>query len=169
VGGHVAALALADAGALPGVAAGAAVALGLSHRRFAVEAGVAVTGPRSEALASVDGAQAEVLLAAGQLRGCAFPLASRLSLGPCAAVEVGVLRGRSRGVTNPGSNRTPWAAVQLGLLARLRLARIVSLRLQAAVGIPLTRPSFEIAGIGPVFEPSGATARGAAGLEVHFP
>jgi hypothetical protein len=80
-----------------------------------------------------------------------------IELLPCAALEVGGLRGqgqKSTRITSPETNLAPWVAV--GLLGRLRapLARWLDLELEAGPTVPLTRPRFEFSvPYLPVFRP----------------
>ncbi|HMF44889.1 MAG TPA: hypothetical protein VKQ32_29655, partial [Polyangia bacterium] len=67
------------------------------------------------------------------------------------------------------SEATAWWTAALGEAnLRLRIGSRNAARLAAQVVVPLGRPSFELAGVGHVFEPATIWLRATLGWELHF-
>jgi hypothetical protein len=151
-----------SAGAHGGVSLRMSPTMGLGGLLFveAAAPGMAVLGPvlraglflnRSEVTAA-SGAAAEFQWAAAMVEGCPIRLVSgkaRLSLHPCLALHLGVLRGQGRNLDRPEKVMDPW--IDLGPVARIRVA--VSTRLfveaQGMVVFPLRRLTFDMHDAGP--------------------
>jgi hypothetical protein len=61
-----------------------------------------------------------------------------------------------------------WTAAFAEANLRVRLSPLNAVRLAAQVVVPLGRPSFELAGVGHVFESATIWLRGTLGWELHF-
>ncbi|MCH9688854.1 MAG: hypothetical protein K0V04_45900, partial [Deltaproteobacteria bacterium] len=159
-------------GVLPGVDAGAAVAVGLAHRWFRVELLGAAWLPRDRTIAP--NAQLDLQLFTGQLRGCAVvpvPSLPWLEPLPCAGIEVGAMRGQGQGqgLEQGRVALQPWVAVTvtpaLAIMPWRRLGFIVG----GTLVVPVQRPTFVLSGTQEVYRVSAAAGRGFAGVELRFP
>jgi hypothetical protein len=103
-----------------------------------------------------NGVAARFQWAAMSVEGCPVRLglkALRGTVHPCLALRLGVLRGEGRNISQPKQTATAWS--DAGPLLRLRFAVTTELILeaQAAIMLPLYRPTFEVVDMG-----SAATA-----------
>jgi hypothetical protein len=126
-----------DAEAPASSALGPAARLGLFLNECNVQLPSGVGARFQWAAMSVEGCP--VRLGLGALRG---------SLHPCLAFRLGVLAGEGRSMSQPKQTVSAWSDV--GPLLRLRLAVTTELILeaQAALMLPLHRPTFEILDMG---------------------
>ncbi len=157
---------------LPGVDAGAAVALGLAHRWFRIEVLGAGWLRRSQAL--VADATLDLRLVSGQLRGCAvLPLAAVpwLRPMPCVGFELGGLRGQGSGVGLVEGRTTwrPWLAATVSPSVAIYPWRRFGFVAGATLVVPVSRPRFALGGIDVVYQVPAVAGRGFLGVEVSFP
>jgi len=165
-----------SAGAHGGVTLGMSPTAGLGGSLFveAAAPGATVLGPvlrtglflnQSDAtLAS--GAGAEFQWAAAMVEGCPIRLIvgdSGVTLYPCLAFHLGVLRGQGRHLDRPSKTTDLWS--DLGPVARIRVA--VSARLfleaQGMLVFPLHRLTFDVQESGPTKDPTTVFAVPAVG------
>lgn len=164
----LAASAMVDAGALPGVGVGPNASLGLLRRRLRVEL---VGGWRAPVVVRAigvrdEGARVDLFTIGARACGVVRP-ARVIELPLCGGLETGMLRGRGFGLARDRTARLPWSAVvaSSGLLWVVSRRFAVSLRTE--IGVPLQRHEFAVAGhasfdaVAPVF------GRGLLGLEVR--
>jgi hypothetical protein len=84
---------------------------------------------------------------AATLEGCPARLkaqALRLAVHPCVALRMGVLHGEGRSMTQPKQVTSLWSDVGPLLRLRLQAADRVNIEAQAALMLPLYRPTFTI-------------------------
>ena len=91
-------------------------------------------------------------------------------VGPCAALELGSMRGESFDVTRPSSGSALDAEALLGGLGTLSLDKSGLFRLRALleIGAALDRPQFVLDGVGFVHQPAPVVGRGTIGAEIRF-
>lgn len=159
-----------DIGTLSGPSYAVGAALGVQYGRWRVEAQAAhgfsqrvARGPRPESSVEL---QAPF---SAELRGCGSLLAGRVDLAACLALGTSELRAAASGVNAPGSG-TGWGfAVLGGAAGDFALARWLHLRLEAALGAMLNRPTVVIEGYGEVHRVSPVIGRFVAGVEARWP
>jgi hypothetical protein len=103
------------------------------------------------------GAGAELEWGAALVEGCPIRLAlvdSRVTLHPCVAFHLGILRGRGRGLDRPKTTTDFWP--DLGPVARIRVAFFPRLFLEAQgmLVFPLRRLAFDVEDAGPTRAPT---------------
>jgi hypothetical protein len=155
----LAALALFDAGTLPGPWVGPAIALGLRVDALRVD----LRGhwlPGQQANGGVDYGHL-----AATLRGCWQATAGAFEVGPCGGLSLGSLRATPQGGTDA---RELTAALDLGAIALWRPLSWLGVRLDVDLVVPLTRPSFGAAGVD-LHQPAAAGVRVALGPEIRIP
>jgi hypothetical protein len=160
------AAAVADAGALPGLAPGLAAEVGLafSSARVLVQ-GVYIL-PLEHRIA--DGSGGRFTLAAGAVLACANRGVRLLLLAACAGFEAGVLAGEGVGLVRPASESSFWLAPRLEIRPGLNLGSNVRLFLGLGATVPLNRHRFLTNRQAVVHRASAVTGRFAAGAEMHF-
>ncbi len=91
-------------------------------------------------------------------------------VGPCAAFELGSLRGESFDVTRPSSGSALNAEALLGGLGTLSLDKSGLFRVRALleIGADVDRPEFVLDGVGFVHQPAPIVGRGTVGAELRF-
>jgi hypothetical protein len=147
------------------------VVMGLSWQRLRYE----IAGGYDfahEALAPGQGSQgARLQLLTVTLRGCFAPVESTFEVDACAAAEAGWFLATGTGISEPQSHAYPWTAVFAEARLVWHLDHGIELRLAAAGGAGLVRPTFEITGSSPafVYEPSSILGRGSLAALVRFP
>ena len=171
----ITARALVDGGSLPGVNGGASLGGGLVAGLGAIELAIELEASylaAARAIAPEPGASVELVLAYGTLRaGLMVPVVPILALGAAAELDVGAAGGAGMGarVQSGSSQLLAWASLRGALLVEVRPVASVGMRVMGSIGTPLSAPSFEIAGLGSVFSPSGVLVQGALGLVVRIP
>jgi hypothetical protein len=101
----------------------------------------------SAALADPAAASARFQWFGASLDGCPARLTGwdhRLALVPCLSLHLGVLRAEGRGISRPKRTAAFWADVGPSFAVRLAVSERISLEVQGAFIVPLTRPTFEI-------------------------
>ncbi|HVH42706.1 MAG TPA: hypothetical protein VM925_10195 [Labilithrix sp.] len=161
--------AAAGVGSLPGVSLGPELAAGWGIGPWRIGGAFVYFPPAPEHVdASRGGAFSLLAVAARGCRTWAIG-GGALDVGPCLAFEVGSMQGSSSGIRIPGSGTALWSAGRAGLLGAVGLGRSgVWLSLAIDAAIPITRPKFEVDGIGIVFQPSPAAGRASLGAELRF-
>ena len=110
--------------------------------------------------------------AAAAVEGCPFRLGLmdlRLTIHPCLAFRLGVLRGEGRRISQPNQTVSVWS--DTGPVLRLRLAVTARLILEAqgALMLPLHRPTFGITDMGsPTTVYSVPRVGGSAGIGMAY-
>ena len=105
----------------------------------------------------------------GGLLACGTFLAVRaLGLGVCGGAELGQMRAKGYGVSDPGEGRAFWAAARAGGTLTIALTRRLRLRFDGGVAVPFTRNRYFLERIGVVHDPSSIAGRTDIGVEFHF-
>ena len=138
----------------------------LGAQRF--EVGVAFRPVRAVTVAARPTTGGDVDLLTGAAGTCRSWRWAALEFGPCLGFELGRLHAAGFGVTSPGEGSSLWAAVEGEGLLGYRITSRIGLGLRLGAVVPLLRPRFVLANVGPVYQPPGAAARGAVGVEVAF-
>ena len=107
-------------------------------------------------------------LATVGLLGCYALVTSPVELSPCAGAEIGPYRGSAFGVSETGSGSIVWSAFRVGGLAGLPIWGPLALRATLEGLAPLTRPTFQIGGVGQVHRPAPISGRAGIGAELRF-
>lgn len=112
-----------------------------------------------------DGGAVRTSLLFGSLRGC-YLRGRALSLGPCAQLGVGRLRGEGSGYSEGLTTSLPWLAVGLGLAAEAQLSSRLFVALEATLWVPTQRQTFSVQNAGIAWESKPVAGVLAAGLGV---
>jgi hypothetical protein len=156
-----------DGGALPGVAAGGAVAAGWRFTHVRLDLGASLFYPRRGTVPGTPDTGARFHLASADARGC-YLVGLRWSLGPCATAGLNRTQGQGFGPNQPSDKVSTTGTLGGQLLAEWRLSRWVVPYFSAGVVIPLVRPTFSVKDIGLVHRAAPAFFRAAAGFELRF-
>ena len=170
LGFHVRLDLVADLGALPGLAAGPAVSLGLSVDRLRLELSGVWLLPGDAQPQSEPRAVAELQLLAIGVGACLRLFESGLlQTGPCGRLEYGTMRGHgSRAISEPTAGDAGWAAAHAGGWMSLKIGSHAAFRLELGLGLPLRRAKFTVEGLGTVHEASPVNLRSRLGVELNF-
>ncbi|MBK6919495.1 MAG: hypothetical protein IPH07_19030 [Deltaproteobacteria bacterium] len=154
-----------EAGGLPKIGAGFALAVALTWRWLRVEAMASQWLPREAS--SDGGAKARILLTTATLRGCAQArLGRRVELMPgCTGIELGSAFGRGENLDLNLDDQVLWAAWDLGAGLAVRAHRRLRVMIDAHAAIPLGSPRFEIRNEGAIWR-AAVGVRVLAGLEI---
>jgi hypothetical protein len=97
-------------------------------------------------LASPLGAAARFRWALATLEGCPVRLSLplRLALHPCLSFRMGALSAEGKGISQPKRALSLWADAGPALRLRATVSEHLTLEMQGALIVPLTRPTFEI-------------------------
>jgi len=155
-----------SAGTLPSVAPAVGVGLGLQRRRFRTEILARYFFARR---AEAEDATGQVGQWAFLVHACYSPRVRRVEFPLCAGPEIGMMVGRGEAVDESMTGRLLWLAAILDAGVVFRPVPRVGLWLQVDFVVPITRPGFEIEGVGLVHRASVVGAYGLAGLEFSFP
>jgi len=160
---------LVGTGAVPGFAGGFGLRFAASASALSAELRGTFWPSHSTAAANDSGAGASFALADGSIAGCARAAHNQiLSPGVCAGGSLVRLYGSSYGVGYPGDESALWTAAFADATLRARVSSRNAVRFAASVVVPIGRPSFDIKGVGHVFEPATIWLRGTLGWELHF-
>jgi hypothetical protein len=167
------AVALVEAGALPGLSYGVGALVSASTPHFRAEVGAEIFADRSIAVAAVPGA--EVQFGFWSARGGACWLPFRLQWRPawCAEFEWGQMSGRATGggVSTLDAHKT-WLAAATGPYLEWSPRAGLALLVRADAVLPLTPTTFGIDASGidaiDVYRPGTVAARVLAGGELRF-
>jgi hypothetical protein len=156
--------ALTGVGILPKPSVGPAIRLGARFESVQIELGGYALLP---AVAAVDASvSSRHSLLSFAVRICRTWGESWI-LGPCAGMQIGVLRGEALGVTNPAKAGKPWLSPEVGILAGISEGSW-SLVIRPALGTALVRPRFRIEPYGTTFQPGVVFFSGEIYLRVSF-
>lgn len=154
---------------LPAATATFGGALALRTRQARVEVRGRWAMPRRAVAPEHPNAGVQVDLWTLGASGCYAPRWRRLEFPLCAGLELGAMRGRGFGVTQPRQARTLYAAVPID--ANLVWAPIPRVGPLVGVGASptLVRPSYDLEAAGPLFRAGPLAVRVVVGVEVRFP
>lgn len=158
-----------DLGSLSQPAPGLALIAGLQLERWSLELQASAWLPRSAKVGAVGGT---FQLYTGAARGCMDLLGlggAGPRFGPCLSAELGGMIGAGTGLAHRESENILWIAGLAGAYLRLIFAPPVMGTLHFDVGVPFRRPAWQIAELGPVFQPDPVVWRLLLGLGWSFP
>jgi hypothetical protein len=92
----------------------------------------------------------------------------RVSPSLCAGAALLRTHASGFGVTDPSQASAWWGAAFVGGDVRVMLTPRNGLHVGFEALAPAGRPTFGLAGVGPVYRPAAIAARGTVGWEVHF-
>jgi hypothetical protein len=114
------------------------------------------------------GAGATVGMYAASGGGCFAVVEQLLTLEPCLSAELGVSRGRGRGIRSPAETTALWAAVMPALAVRAP-ARLLPASIALEVPVVLSRPEYTIDGFGSVYRASAVAFRLSLSVDLVLP
>lgn len=154
-----------EAGGLPKIGAGFALAFAITWRWLRLEAIASHWLARETA--SPGGAKARIRLTTAGLRGCVQArLGRRVELLPgCTGIELGAAFGRGENLDLSLTDRVLWAAWDLGAGLAVRAHPRLRVVFDAHAAIPLGSPRFEIRNEGAIWR-AAVGVRVLAGLEI---
>lgn len=159
---------LLEVGPLPYAVPGLALTGALRVRRFRAGLSAAYRLPASVSLLGQAGAGGSFGLATATASLCGVLRPAGMELDLCGLADVGFLHARGAGVAAVRAVLEPWFALGAGASLRVPLARNFALRLDAALLVPVLRPSFVLENVGDVFQPAPWDVRASFGGEVTF-
>jgi hypothetical protein len=166
IGGLVGAAAVVDVGALPSVALGPEISLGLewTKLRLVVQGGYLL--PNRAELGGGRGGTFDLLF--GTLLGCfAQPFGKSTGFG-CLGYEIGSMSGEGTGVDDPHLGSALWQAGRFELGASVPVSEALRLVLGLGASVPLDRPEFVLDAGEVVHRPAPVTVRARAGVELSL-
>lgn len=155
--------ALPNAGMLFDIEAGAR--LGIVELRAGVDVALAVD--QFLDAAATEGGRFDRLAFASRL--LVNVVDAPLSLAPYAGVQLGRIRGRGLGISNPQTAQAAWNALVAGVRCAVGIRGWLFAEVDARVELPFARYQFEISGLGAIYTPSQAALALTLGLSARFP
>lgn len=155
-------------GGAPGLALGAAGAVGLGWRRARLLLLGSYAAPASPR-AIAPGARLHTTQGWAALAGCAVFARGRFAAPICGGWFAGSIRGVATGLARAGPLRLPWTGLVVGVGLRVALHRNVAATFDALALVPVVRPSFVVEQLGVVHQAAAVAASGQLGLELRFP
>jgi hypothetical protein len=155
-------------GALPGVAGGPSLAIGLRWRALRAELVGTWWLSKPARFDSVPEVGATLSLGWVAPRVCGVPSTPRVSFPLCAGVELGAMRASSFGVPVPRPRTLPWIAAQFGGAVSVGLGGPLALWVGIDGIIPLTRPGFTIRGLGELHRAPPFAFQALLGFEIRL-
>jgi hypothetical protein len=156
-----------ETSALPAVAPGFGLSLGLLAEPLRVElSGAYFLSQRADL--GETGAGGDIALAIGGAHVCLSLLVRPVDLGPCLGLEAGALLGSGFGVSGARSDLSPWLAPQAGLRVAFAFTSHLGAGLRAGALVPLLRERFLLGDL-ELYRPPPVTARVELGIEVRWP
>lgn len=156
-------------GLLPNMAPGAAVHGLLTRGRFGLELRAAAHLPQTRAIDGRPGGEARFVGATWALVACyGSALERRFGAASCAGADLAWVRGKSRGIADPGAASGLWTRALVSAVARMRLSTRGGLRLSLEGARAFRRPVYAVEGAGNVYRPSRYGVGIALGGELYF-
>ncbi len=101
--------------------------------------------------------------------GCwRVPLAATVALEPCGSLEVGQMLSTTDGLDNARTRAPTWLAVRVGPQLTWRFSRRAGLWTGVEALVPLSRPTYEVGGVGTVARTLPIGVSGFAGVEIRL-
>lgn len=155
-------------GLLPSVAPGIVGGAALLLPRLRIELLAAHWFARPARLADRPETGGDIGLTTGAVRMCPLAMRKPVEIPVCAGFELGSMRGRGVGISDPAEVRLLWAAFAAGAgLVWVPVPR-VGLWLDASLVVPVSRPVFSAENVGRVYQPAVVGFSGMLGAEVRF-
>lgn len=154
--------------ALPWVAGGPSLALGLRWRALRAELVGAWWLTRAARFEQQPEVGATISLGWVAARACGVPTTARVAFPLCAGVELGGVRAVPFGIAAARARTLPWIAAELGGALVVALPGPLALWIGVDGVIPLVRPGFTIAGLGELHRVPAFAIQSLVGLEIRF-
>ena len=158
--------AVLDTGALPSVAFGPELALGVDWRRLRLSLDGGVLLPNSAELADDRGGTFTLYYAA--LFACLTQPLGKSAAAGCVGYELGSMTGEGTGVDRPRLGSALWQALRFELGAGIPVSASVRVGLGVGLAVPLSRPEFELDQGEVVHRAAAVSGRARAGVELGF-
>ena len=156
-------------GAQPAVAPGVGVRFAIAAAAFSAELRASFWTSRSTASSSDAAAGGTFRFFDVGAAGCGRAWRRRgISPALCVGAALAHLQASGYGVSNPGEASAWWPAAFAEASLRERITRRNAVRLAAQAVIPAGNPTFDLAGVGHVFQPASIWLRVGVGWELHF-
>lgn len=155
-------------GALPGVAGGPSLAVGLRWRVLRAELVGGFWSSRSARFEQAPEVGANVSFGWVAPRVCGVPATPRVSFPLCAGVEIGGMRGAGFGTPGARVRTLPWIAAEVGAAVSVGLPGPLALWLGVDGVVPLVRPGFTVAGLGELHRVPAFAVQALVGLEIRL-
>ena len=144
----------ATAGALPGVAGGARVAVALDTAGVRLALNLRYFAPESASYGGVPGGPGGRFdRASSALRACSSPGSRRLGVGACAGFEGGFVHAAGFGLEPSFSSFAFWGAVTAAPFVRWAFTPGLALFGEGEVEVSVARPEFHARNLGTLFRP----------------
>ncbi len=156
-------LLLAETGSLPAGSLGPTFLGRYGTRTLWGEISASALYPRFKAAPTDDTKGGRIGWFAGQLAGCAAPVAS-LPLAGCLGAELGDMFGYGVGTSHRNVAFALWYAAAVSAVFRTELRRDLGLELRLSAAAPFTKPYFGLDGYGRIFRPDQVSLRAMAGI-----
>jgi hypothetical protein len=144
-------------GTLPGTHLGTGLAGSVQLKSWRLEATLSELSGNAQA--KTPGKSAEFALYRLNTRGCWLVANTHWAIGPCAGVEIGLLRGEGHGVSLPQTHYAEWLGSTVGALFDWRLGSSSVLGVVADAEIPWVHPQFTLATEKDFWKPPWVAAR----------
>jgi hypothetical protein len=158
--------AVLDTGALPSVAFGPELALGLDWRRLRLSLDGGVLLPNSAELADDRGGTFTLYYAA--LFACLTQPLGKSAAAGCVGYELGSMTGEGTGVDRPRLGSALWQAPRFEVGAATAVSASVRVGLGVGLAVPLSRPEFELDQGEVVHRAAAVSGRARAGVALAF-
>jgi hypothetical protein len=154
--------------ALPSIAGGPVLALGLWRRALRAELVGAwwLTGTTHFDVAPEVGATLSLGWVAPRV--CGVPSVGRVAFPLCAGIELGGMRAAAFGTADARTRTLAWVAPELGGATHVQLSRPLALWIGVDGVIPLVRPSFIISSLGELHRTPPFAFQALLGLEIRL-
>jgi hypothetical protein len=161
-----------DSGSLPHTTVGLVAGVHAQRGWFGIGLEGAAFLPQTERASSEVKVQLDVSLFDVLASLCVGPEsgwgARSASLGVCAKAGVGLLHGRTTGISSPGSGNGPRAESALSGRLLWPLSSRVALRFEAGPLVDWATSPFRVSGLGDVYRPAALSFRGASAIEFRI-
>jgi hypothetical protein len=154
--------------ALPTLAGGPSVALGLRWRALRAELVGAWWLTRTASFEQTPEVGASLSLGWVAPRLCGVPATARVGFPLCAGIELGGMRARGLGLADARAQTLPWIAAELGAGLHVALTGPLALSLAFEGVVPLTRPGFTVAGLGELHRTGPFALQALIGVEIEL-
>ena len=114
------------------------------------------------------GAGADFSLYRARAHGCGVLAVGRFTVGPCAAIGVDAIGADGSGSDRPMEASSTTLTIGADVVARAQVSSFLAIRAVAGLAHPLGRPTFSVAGAGPIHRASAITIPVALAAEIDF-
>jgi hypothetical protein len=136
--------------------------------RFRFDVGMSWLPKRQILAESHPSAGVELTMITGHATGTFIQWREPLEIGWQLGIDIGSLRGEGFGVRRSEAGSTAWVAPRLGVLAAYPIAAFFAVRANLAFSFAGIRPTYQIAGVGDVYEVAGPVGDLALAAELRL-